>query len=330
LTTDARHRKSPGSSRLPRIGFVGAGAVGTTVARALAECGAPIGAIAASRQASARALVEKLPAKTAAKVLEPDEVARSCDLVFLAVPDDRIAQLAESLPWHTGQGVVHLSGAKPTGVLAAGRDRGARIAALHPLMTFPHRELERPAGVLLERLVGCYWALETDDAVLEQELRGLVSMLRGHVLMLGGESRIPYHIGAVFASNYVVTLIGAACALFETLGLGREESLAALLPLVHATIESVAESGIPQALSGPVARGDSGTIASHLDWLEKYRRTSRPSEALPVMGADGALQPALVESAEGAYRALARIALLLAIQKQTITGEQIDDIRALL
>jgi predicted short-subunit dehydrogenase-like oxidoreductase (DUF2520 family) len=330
LTTDSRHRESPGDSPFRRIGFVGVGAVGTTVARALAECGAPIGAVAASRLASAQALLEILPANLAAQALLPEEVARSCDLVFLAVPDDRIQLLAESLPWHTGQGVVHLSGAKSSAVLAASRERGARIAALHPLMTFPHRELEPPARVLLERLVGCYWALETEDALLEQELYGLVSMLQGHVLMLGGESRIPYHIGAVFASNYVVALIGAACALFETLGIGQEESLAALLPLVRATIASVAESGIPQALSGPVARGDSGTVASHLDWLEKYLPATPSSGSLEVTVADSALLPALVESSEGAYRALARIALLLAIQKHTITGEQIEAIRALL
>jgi predicted short-subunit dehydrogenase-like oxidoreductase (DUF2520 family) len=287
-------------------------------------------AVAASRLASAQALVEMLPAKTGAKALLPDEVARSCDLVFLAVPDDRIQLLAESLPWHTGQAVVHLSGAKSSAVLAAARERGARIGALHPLMTFPHRELERAARVLLDRLAGCYWALETEDALLEQELHGLVSLLQGHVLMLGGESRIPYHIGAVFASNYVVALIGAACALFETLGIGREESLAALLPLVQATIASVAESGIPQALSGPVARGDSGTVAGHLKWLEKYRHTLPARDSVDVTAAQSALQPALVESSEAAYRALARIALLLAIQKQTITGEQIEAIRALL
>jgi predicted short-subunit dehydrogenase-like oxidoreductase (DUF2520 family) len=309
---------------------VGAGAVGTAVARALAECGARIEAVAAGHLASAQALVEMLPATMAAKALLPDEVARSCDLVFLAVPDDSIPLLAESLPWHDGQGVVHLSGAKSSAVLAAGRARGARIAALHPLMTFPHRELGPDTSVLLERLAGCYWALETEDTQLEQELRRLVSMLQGHVLILGGESRIPYHIGAVFASNYLVALIGAACALFEALGIGREESLAALLPLVHATVASVAESGIPKALSGPVARGDSGTVASHLDWLEKYLRTTPTSDSLPVTSPDRALLPALVESSAGAYRALARIALLLAIQKQTITGEQIEAIRALL
>jgi predicted short-subunit dehydrogenase-like oxidoreductase (DUF2520 family) len=330
LTKDSRPRESPGSSAFRRIGFVGAGAVGTTLARALAECGARIEAVAAGHLASARALVEMLPAGDGVKALLPDAVVQSCDLVFLAVPDDSIPHLAESLPWHDGQGVVHLSGAKSSAVLAAGRERGARIAALHPLMTFPHRELGPTARVLLERLAGCYWALETEDSLLEQELRRLVSMLQGHVLTLGGESRIPYHIGAVFASNYVVALIGAACALFETLGIEREESLAALLPLVHATIASVTESGIPQALSGPVARGDSGTVASHLDWLEKYLHATPASDSPEVTAAHGTLLPALVESSAGAYRALARIALLLAIQKQTITGEQIEAIRALL
>jgi predicted short-subunit dehydrogenase-like oxidoreductase (DUF2520 family) len=103
----------------------------------------------------------------AVQALLPEEVVQSCDLVFLAVPDDKIELLAKTLPWHTGQGAVHLSGAKPSAALAASLDMGARIAALHPLMTFPHRELEQPATMLLERLKGCYWALETGDTLLE-------------------------------------------------------------------------------------------------------------------------------------------------------------------
>jgi predicted short-subunit dehydrogenase-like oxidoreductase (DUF2520 family) len=330
LTKDSSHHGSPGSPRLQRIGFVGAGAVGTALARALAERGAHISAVAAGHLASAQALVEKLPANLEARAVLPDEVAHSCDLVFLAVPDDSIPPLAQSLPWHSGQGIVHLSGARSSAVLAAGREQGARIAALHPLMTFPRRDLEQPARVSLERLAGCYWALETEDTLLEQELRRLVGLLQGNVLMLGGESRIPYHIGAVFASNYVVALIGAACALLETLGIGREESLAALLPLVRATLASVTESGIPQALSGPVARGDSGTVASHLAWLEKYLHATPPPGSPEVAAADSMPLPTLVEASAGAYRALAQIALLLAIQKQSITGEQIEAIRGLL
>ena len=149
---------------------------------------------------------------------------------------------------------------------------GAQVAALHPLMTFPHVELERPSSQLLDKLSGCYWALETGDTDLAEALRQLVVTLRGHLLVLSVGSRIPYHIGAVFASNYVVALVGAASALFETCGISREESLAALLPLLRASVDSLAELGIPQALSGPVARGDTGTVAAHLDWLEHYRR----------------------------------------------------------
>ena len=146
---------------------MGAGAVGGALARALAACGAPIGAVAASHQENAQALAQQLPARMAVQALLPEEVVQSCDLVFLAVPDDKIELLAKTLPWHTGQGAVHLSGAKPSAALAASLDMGARIAALHPLMTFPHRELEQPATMLLERLKGCYWALETGDTLLE-------------------------------------------------------------------------------------------------------------------------------------------------------------------
>ncbi|MGO8947660.1 MAG: Rossmann-like and DUF2520 domain-containing protein [Ktedonobacterales bacterium] len=308
------------------IGFVGAGAVGSTLVRALVESGVKIRAVAAKNLAHAKALVERLPTGMA-QALSPAEVVQSCDLVFLAVSDDMIEPLAKSLPWHSGQSAVHLSGAKSSAALAASRDMGAQVAALHPLMTFPRAELERPALQLLGRLRGCYWALDTEEPTLAEQLQRLVGILRGHLLKLSVESRIPYHIGAVFASNYVVALVGAACALFETLGMGQGESLSALLPLVRASVDSMAELGIPQALSGPVARGDAGTVATHLDWLQHFRQVSLSGSEVPTSATSLAAQ---MESATEAYRALAQVALLLAAEKQTITQEQIAAIRALL
>ncbi len=299
-----------------RIGFIGAGAVGTTLVRALVESGVEIFAVAAGNIVHAEALTERLPTRSTL-AQSPQQVAQSCDLVFLAVSDDEIEPLAERLPWMRGQSVVHFSGAKSSAALSAARNMGAQVAALHPLMTFPHVELERPSSQLLHKLSGCYWALETGDTDLAEALRQLVVTLRGHLLVLSVESRVPYHIGAVFASNYVVALVGAASALFETCGISREESLAALLPLLRASVDSLAELGIPQALSGPVARGDTGTVAAHLDWLEHYRRGAQSG-------------PEAAESVAEVYRALARIALLLAIEKQTVSPEQVAAIRALL
>jgi predicted short-subunit dehydrogenase-like oxidoreductase (DUF2520 family) len=243
--------------------------------------------------------------------LAPEEVARTCDLVFLAVPDDVIEPLVGRLPWRTGQSVVHLCGSKSAAVLAAAADLGAYVAALHPLMTFPSGALDPPVTLLLERLRGCYWGLETEFDPLADRLRQMVAALDGNVLTVPGESRVPYHMGAVFASNYVVASLGAACALWGTFGIPSEEALRALMPLLRGAVSSLAEYGLPQALTGPVARGDAGTVAAHLDWLKHSGENTSTEEAAEML-----------EAAGGAYRELALLALALAIQKGTITPEQ--------
>ena len=308
------------------VGVVGAGAVGSTLARVLSERGIRVRAVAAGHLAHAEALADSLPAGMTVAA-SPEEVARLCSLVFLAVPDAAVESLASSLPWHSGQSVVHLSGARSTGALAAAGERGAHVAALHPLMTFPSISLEPPVSLLLDRLRGCYWALESDSPPLFEQLRQMVEALDGHVLVLHAGSRVPYHMGAVFASNYVVAALGAACALWETFGTPREEALEALLPLLRGAVESLEQHGLPLALSGPVARGDAGTVAAHLDWLERQREKAPPD---PGKGEDVGGVTAMVAAAADAYRSLARLALLLAIQKGTLSSEQEAAMRALL
>ncbi len=305
-------------STLGAIGFVGAGAVGSMLARALAARGAHITAIAARQIAHAAALVALLP-EGMAQALPAEAVVTSCDLVFLAVPDDAITPLAEMLPWRSGQRVVHLSGAKPARALTAAQARGAQIAALHPLMTFPRAALDGPVASLLKRLSGCYWALEAEDRELAQSLTGMVTALDGHVLRLGAEDRVPYHLAGVFTSNYVVTLLATASALWETFGVARGEALQALLPLLRATVENLAERGLPQALSGPVARGDTSTVAAHLAWLDGA-----------VQGAQGQTQADTARARDELYRLLARLTIPLALEKQTITPEQAAALRDLL
>jgi predicted short-subunit dehydrogenase-like oxidoreductase (DUF2520 family) len=225
--------------------------------------------------------------------------------------------------------VVHLSGARSTDALAAAGEQGAHIAALHPLMTFPAVSLEPPVSVLLDRLRGCYWALEADSAPLFEELRQMVEVLDGHVLVLHAGSRVPYHMGAVFASNYVVAALGAACALWETFGTPREEALEALLPLLRGAVESLEQHGLPWALSGPVARGDVGTVATHLDWLKREQDRPLPGPGGELDTESGHAAEMMATSAT-AYRTLARLALLLAIEKGALSGEQEAAMRALL
>ncbi len=286
---------------LGRIGVIGAGAAGAALARMLATRGAEVVAVASRAPERAATLAAALPGAAA---VTPERLVRACDLIFLAVPDDAIAPLAAALPWRAGQGAIHLSGAKDAAALGAVSAAGAHPAALHPLMTFARAPLDTPVVALLERVAGCTWALEADDAGLAAALARIVAVLDGRVVRLAAGDRVPYHIAAVLASNYVVALIGAAVALWEGFGVGGDEALRALLPLLRGAVENLSGVGLPDALSGPVARGDAGTIAAHLAWLDAHT-------------ADRAGSPELA-ALRDAYVALARLALPLGRAKGTL------------
>ena len=296
---------------LGHIGIIGSGAVGGTLARALAAAGGTVVAVTARHLDHARALAAHIPGCQA--FATADEVAAVSNLILLAVPDDAIAPIAGRIHWPAGQRVVHLSGAVGTRALTAAAEHGAVVAALHPLMTFTRTLAESPIDEILARLRGCVWALETSDDAFRSALREMVVALGGQSALLTESDRVPYHIAGVLASNYVVTLIGAAVALWESFGVDALLAREALLPLLRASVENLATMEPSAALSGPIARGDVGTLHAHLDWLSS---TARDREEV------GALRDA--------YLALARLTVPLAEAKGTLTSERAATIRALL
>lgn len=296
---------------LGRIGIIGVGAVGGTLARALATAGGSVATITARHAQHAKALARQIPNCRA--VATPDEVAASSDLIILAVPDDAIPPLAQRMPWSNGQRIMHLSGAMSTRVLASAVERGATVAALHPLMTFTRTLASAPIGEIQERLRGCVWALETVDVRLREDLRAVVEALGGRVTLLAEGDRIPYHIAGVLASNYVVALMGAAVTLWESFGADAQLAREALLPLLRASVENLATLDPSAALSGPIARGDVGTLRAHLTWLSEQAGANREMDGL-----------------RDAYLALARLTVPLAEAKGTLTAERAAVIRALL
>lgn len=295
---------------LGSIGLIGVGAVGAALARSLVKRGAHVTHVAARRHEHATALARRLPGVVEAAT--PTIVAESCNLVFLAVPDDAIAELSQALPWHEGQGITHLSGARDASVLAPVTARGAHPAALHPLMTFPSSSLDEPISITLERFAGCVWALEAPNDALRHALEIVVSALDGDTIHLEANDRIPYHLAGVFASNYVATLLGAAASLWEGFGVDGETALHALLPLLRGTLDNLSHVGLPQALSGPLARGDVGTLAAHLAWLDEHAAAHPDVAAL-----------------RDAYVALAKLALPIARAKGTLTPAAEEQLRQL-
>lgn len=291
-----------------RVGVIGAGAVGSALLAALSARGAAAGlepvAIASRTLAHAQAAAASVPGCEALDAL--DTLAARCDLIFIATSDDAIRTVAEGIAWRRGQAVVHLSGAQGVAPLAAAAARGALVAALHPLMTFPRLTpaTEPDTGQTLARFAGTTWALECEDAALAARLGAFVAALAGRVIRLSAADRAPYHLSGVLASNYLVTLAGAATDLWTGWGVGRDEALRALLPLLRATVENLETVGLPAALTGPIARGDVGAVRIHEAWLRAY------ADASPERG------PALRE----AYEALARLTLPLAREKGSLSA----------
>lgn len=295
---------------LMRVGVIGAGAVGEALLVALAERGASVGLVAlavASRDfAHAQAVAARTPGCLALDSL--DALASRCDLVFIATSDDSIRVVAERVAWRPGQAVAHLSGSQGVAPLAAAAGRGALVAALHPLMTFPRAPLDNE--LTLARLAGITWALACDDAPLAARLTAFVAALAGHVIRLTEADRAPYHLSGVLASNDLISLVWAATDLWAGWGVSRDEALRALLPLLRATIENLETVGLPNALTGPISRGDVGAVRIHEAWLRER------AEATP----DGA-------ALRDAYNALALLTIPPARAKGALTAEAADAIR---
>ena len=211
-----------------------------------------------------------------------DDRTPAAHLIFLTVPDGAIAAVARAHSWRPGQWVVHCSGALGRGELATPDAAGAMTGCFHPLQTFPSRTAE-PA-----RFAGIALGIEAPEP-LGATLEGIARDLGSRPFRLEGVDRALYHAAAVVASNHLVALAGAAARLWSLAGLPQQSGRESLAPLMTAAAANVASMELASALTGPVARGDTDTVAKHLAALESapelrelYRRLSLELLRLPL------------------------------------------------
>lgn len=281
-----------------KVGFIGLGPVGTAFAVRLAE--------AQYRVAAAYDLVQE--AKERFATLLPDcrlcqsaqELADVADLVFVTTPDDVIPKVVEQLRWYPGQTVVHCSGASSTVVLEPARQQGAGVGSIHPCQTF--------AGVeqAIENLPGSTFALEAIGPVVGT-LKDIVTALGGNWLELGQEDKPLYHAASAIVCNYLCTVVKVGTDLWQHFGMSTDEATRAYMPILRATVDNIGTIGLPGCLTGPIARGDVGTIRKHLEVLQK-----RTPEVLEL------------------YRVLGLATIPIARAKGTIDENRAEQLRALL
>lgn len=254
----AAESATPPSAR-PTIAIIGLGRVGIVLGRALASVGYDIRAVSSRHPAKAAVVAKEFRAAATT----PTEAARAADLTILAVSDDAIEsvvmQLAAADAVGTGRAVVHVSGASPASILHAAAERGAIIGAFHPLAAIASADSTLPVGLT--------FAIEAPPP-LHEILRRMALDLQGHPLALGPNDKTLYHASAVIASNYTVTLTALATRLLQHLGAAPDQALHALIPLMRTTLDNLEQQGLPGALTGPLVRGDVGTVRRHLVALD--------------------------------------------------------------
>jgi predicted short-subunit dehydrogenase-like oxidoreductase (DUF2520 family) len=251
------------------VAIIGAGRVGSSVGYLLRRAGYTVTSVAARTAASAEKAAAFIGAgKATADVVQ---AAAAAEVVFITTPDRAIREVCETIAaakvLKPGMLVVHMSGAHSLGLLDAAKDRGTDRAVLHPLQSLASKE----QGI--RTLPGSYFRVEA-DAAAQAAAREIVKALGGIELVMpkwssDKESAALYHAGAVAVSNYFVALVDYGLKFYEALGADKQEALKAVLPLIKGTLQNIETLGIPDALTGPIMRGDTETVQDHLAAMRK-------------------------------------------------------------
>jgi predicted short-subunit dehydrogenase-like oxidoreductase (DUF2520 family) len=257
IDTDAGAPEGPRT-----VAVIGAGRVGTAFGVLLERAGHRV--VAAVGTERSRERVKKyLPFADFFLPADAPTAARPAALVILGVPDDVIrnaaSALAEGRAFHRGQVVMHLSGSVGLDAVDAAELLGADVLALHPLQTFPDVE----EGIA--RLPGSHVAVTARNAELLEVGEDLAREVGGIPFRLDDDVKPLYHAAAVFCSNYLVTVEGVAEHLFRAAGVA--DPLPLFAPLARAALEATLSRGAAEAITGPAARGDAGTILRNLNAL---------------------------------------------------------------
>ena len=247
----------------PEIAIVGAGNLGSALARALHKAGYRISEII-SREGGSKQRARRLAAQVRSRAVAGPQAKFAADVVWICVPDSDIAacarELARLAEWK-GKTALHPSGALASDELQALRRRGASVAAAHPLMTFVRRS--GPA------LAGIPFAVEGDPGAV-RVARRMVRDLGGEAFTVRSQDKALYHAWGAFASPLLIALLASAEQV--AIAAGVRSGAAArkrMLPILQQTLHNYGALGPADAFSGPLVRGDVATVRRHLQALGK-------------------------------------------------------------
>jgi predicted short-subunit dehydrogenase-like oxidoreductase (DUF2520 family) len=245
---------------LKKIGFIGAGKVGTALAVLLSRKNYEIVSVYDQDSGASNALAKQIKGCRVAG--NAQQTVDTSDIVFITTPDSVIPTVVKNVKWHERQSVIHCSGADSAAILEPAKKTGAMTAAFHPLQTFAG------AKEAMENIPGSTFSIEAEEPLLSI-LNKIADDLEGNRITLKASDKAAYHAAAVFASNYLVTLVKISTDLWKTFSIPTDQAVTALLPLLKGTIHNIETIGLPGCLTGPIARGDAGTVKKHLKTIKE-------------------------------------------------------------
>lgn len=230
------------------------------------------------------------------------DLAAASDLIFITTPDDTIHEIAAILAATgadlSGKLAVHMSGSLESREMAALQGRCAGLYSLHPMTSITGDPLDFSRVHLTLEGSG------TDAA--EAAMRAFLQAMDLHCTRISGAHKLLYHAASCLSANYTVTLVDIAQKIYRDIGFDEATAQALLLPLMRQVIENIAEKGSAKALTGPISRGDVGTLQKHLAALAAYGQY------------------------EDVYRLVGSYTAGLSARAGNITSERAQQIRALL
>lgn len=281
-----------------KIGIIGAGKVGTSLAAVLKRKGFHITGVSDTAEASLKT-AERYLGKDVLYTQNNMDVVGAADVIAITTQDRVIQDVAAEINAKAERLdrklIFHTSGADPSSVLMPLNEKGAFLGSLHPLQTFP--DIDSAIGVLQDT---CIFVEGDKNAV--PLLRHLGDHIGAKVYTIAGKDKVLYHLSAVFVCNLLSALFYSGKGLMDKINIDFEP----FLPIIRATLKNIENKGPLAALTGPIVRGDVKTVKAHLASIED------------------------MELHKKVYKALSEVAVQMAAERKTIDEKTIEALKDVL
>ncbi len=249
-----------------KVSIIGAGRVGVALAYAIARHNIPFTGIFSRSHTSSEKAMKRI--KSGKVFYQLSSLIQASRIILIAVNDEEIKNVVRDILKTArcrGKIFLHTSGLLSSAVLSPLAARGAAIGSMHPLLPIP------PPKQRIPSLKGAFFALEGQEKALREAER-IVHGIGAKSFKINSLLKSRYHLTACFLSNYIVALSDLMLDILPEKPFKKNEWLAFFSPLIEATARSLAQEGIPDALTGPISRGDLPTLKKHQNELKNLPR----------------------------------------------------------